>query len=489
MIRVMYVSDGVAFFGRRALLSTLQGRLDEVVQSGRGQILALRGRRQVGKSTVIERFIDSAGVPSVFVTAVFGAAHSQHLADATAALTEARTPLPHAELLTQSRAASWREWFGRVALAAQQGPVVAVLDEFPWFIAADDTLEGELQIQWDRVLEKLPVLLVLIGSDVAMMERLATHGRPLFGRVRPLVVQALNPGEVAEALPGLPPKDVFDGYLVTGGYPRLVADLARSNTSPTAFVRASLRDSYSPLVTTARLTLDAEFADAAAAYQVLSAIGSEETGQPRFSDLVGSIDDAAERNRVQTAITRSLKTLTEGKGLVVREQPAWAPPSARLARYRIADPYLRFWFRYVERQVDAIARGRADLAVDAFDRDWSSWRGRSIEPVVRDALTRLAGSDPHLAGVEEVKPWWVRNNAVGVDAVAMSRSASVLVATIKWRTGGSVTDRDVARLRAHRELVPRAERALLAVISPSGKKPAGADVAYGATELLAGWSA
>ena len=35
----------------------------------------------------------------------------------------------------------------------------------------------------------------------------------------------MNPGEVAEALPGLPPKDVFDGYLVTGGYPRLVADL------------------------------------------------------------------------------------------------------------------------------------------------------------------------------------------------------------------------------------------------------------------------
>lgn len=33
---------------------------------------------------------------------------------------------------------------------------------------------------WDRTLAKLPNLLILVGSDVAMMERLAQHDRPLF---------------------------------------------------------------------------------------------------------------------------------------------------------------------------------------------------------------------------------------------------------------------------------------------------------------------
>lgn len=485
----MYDNSSAAFFGRRALLDALQGRLDEVARTGRGQILAVRGRRQVGKSTVVERFIDAAEVPAVFVAAVFGAAPSQHLADATDALTESRVPLANAALLTQSRAESWREWFGRLALAAQHGPVVAVLDEFPWFAAADATLEGELQIQWDRVLEGLPILLVLIGSDVAMMEGLSSHGRPLFGRVRPLVVPALNPGEVADALPGLTPTEVFDAYLITGGYPRLVADNARSGVRPVDFARTSLRDSYSPLVTTARFTLDAEFTDATWSYQVLSAIGSDDTGQPGFTDIVGSIDDDVERKRVQTAITRALKILTEAKGLIEREQSAWASASSRLTRYRITDPYLRFWFRYVERQVDAIARGRADLAVAAFDRDWSSWRGRSIEPIVRDALTRLATTDPHLAGVESVRPWWVRNNSVEVDAVAMSRTRSVLVGSIKWRAASGVSARDMALLRANLPAVPRAEAALLAAISPSGDKPEGADVAYGASDLLAAWSA
>ena len=67
---------------------------------------------------------------------------------------------------------------------------------------ADPSLDGELQVALDTTLSKLPVLLILIGSDVAMMRRLIEHDRPLFGRVTPIVVPALNPAEVAEALPG-----------------------------------------------------------------------------------------------------------------------------------------------------------------------------------------------------------------------------------------------------------------------------------------------
>jgi hypothetical protein len=33
---------------------------------------------------------------------------------------------------------SWREWLGWLALAASDGPVIAVLDEFPWITAGDD---------------------------------------------------------------------------------------------------------------------------------------------------------------------------------------------------------------------------------------------------------------------------------------------------------------------------------------------------------------
>lgn len=479
--------SALGFYGRRRVLEDLAAHLAIVARTGTGRAIAIRGRRQIGKSTAVERFLEAADVPSVFVTAVFGAGTVRQLADATSAIGDARRRLPHAEVLAQSPASSWREWLGRVALAAQDGPIVVVLDEFPWFVAADPTLEGELQAQWDRVLERLPVLLVLIGSDIAMMDRLATHGRPLFGRLQQMVMPALDPADIAEALPGASPMEVFDSYLITGGYPRLVTELARSDGSPTDFVRASLTDPFSPLITTGRLTLDAEFPDGPMSYQVLSAIGADDAASPGFMDILGAIGDPEGRKRVETAITRALKTLTEDKQLIEREQPAWAAPNSRVRRYRIADPYLRFWFRYVERQVDLIARGRADLAINAFDRDWASWRGRSIKPVVRQTVLRLAAQDPRLAGVEQVAPWWVRDKSVEVDVVACARETTAMVGTIKWRADGGVSEREIDALRVARMRIPRSEDALLAAISPGGEAPRGADLALSAADLLSAW--
>ncbi len=483
----MFVTQQPEFFGRVQVLRALREHLEVVRSTGRGRMVAVRGRRQVGKSTVVERFVQSAQQPYVFVTGVYQAGVGKQLRDATMAITESTHPLPDAALLTQTPATTWQEWLARLALAAVRGPVVAVLDEFPWLAAAEVSLEGELQAQWDRVLEKLPVLLILVGSDVAMMDRLASYGHPLFGRVSPLVVPALNPAELAAALPDRSPLEVFDAYLVTGGYPRLVADLARYQFSASDYVRRCLGDLYSPLVATARLSLDAEFAQPQAAYQVLSAIGASEVANPGFNDVLGAIADPQQRQRTETAISRSLHTLTQVKGLVQRELPAWAPENSKQRRYRITDPYLRFWFRYVERNVERIARGRADLAVAAFERDWPSWRGMSIEPVVREALTRLAIHDPRLVGVEEVHPWWTRDNRVEVDVVAQSRQASVLIGSIKWRPQGGVTSTDMHHLRLAGQQVPRSATARYAAISPNGASPEGADLAFTAQDLLAAW--
>lgn len=111
-------------------------------------------------------------------------------------------------------------------------------------------------------------------------------------------------------MPGRSAVEVFDAYLVTGGYPRLVSDLVGRNARRVVdYVHDSLADPYSPLVTTARLSLDAEFQEPQFAYGVLSAIGSSDRANPGFKDVLG---------------------------------------------YRVVDPYLRFWFRYVERCVDRL---------------------------------------------------------------------------------------------------------------------------------------
>ncbi|MDR0990975.1 MAG: DUF234 domain-containing protein, partial [Propionibacteriaceae bacterium] len=232
---------------------------------------------------------------------------------------------------------------------------------------------------------------------------------------------------------------------------------------------------------------DAEFPEPTVAARVLAAIGADDTAHPGFKDVLSTIGDAVDRKKLETALTRSLTLLWHRKKLIECERPAWAAANSRLRRYRLTDPYLRFWFRYVDKAQDQIARGRADLAQAAFRRDWSSWRGRTIEPVIREALDHLAVTDSRLAGVESVRPWWTRDNQTEIDVVALTATQSALLGTIKWRPNKPVSASEMRTLRHAGSAVPRSQDAVFAAISPSGEKPEGADVAFGAEDLLAAW--
>jgi hypothetical protein len=76
------------------------------------------------------------------------------------------------------------------------------------------------------VLEAKPVLLVLIGSDLSMMEALNSYGRPFHQRGREMVLGPLNPAEVGQML-GLDPAEAFDAALVSGGLPLICAEWPR----------------------------------------------------------------------------------------------------------------------------------------------------------------------------------------------------------------------------------------------------------------------
>lgn len=476
-------------FGRTDLLGRFAGSLTEVRTTGEGRILAVRGRRQVGKSTAVTAFVEQADTPYGYFTGVKLAPVHRQLETLAEAFLRSRHPIADVHLLFDTPPARWPEAFNRWALASRNAPVIVVLDEFPWAVEADPSLEGELQVAWDTTLSKLPILLILIGSDVAMMSRLLEHDRPLFGRVTPIVVPALNPAEVAQALPGRTALEIFDAYLVTGGYPRLVQRCAAAKTTA-AYVKAALTDPFSDLVIAAQLVLDAEFTDAASTRQVLTAIGAEALTRPGFNDVVSAISDPSERGAAQTAITRALRILQGPKDLIRIEVPSGAPSNSKLRRYRLTDPYLRFWFRFIARHLEDISRSRGDIAVTAFEATWSSWRGRAIEPHVNEALTRLGATHPELTGVQRAGAWWTRDNSLEVDIVARTADSIATVGTIKWRPRGGVTRTEMAELAGACNVIPHAGGARLLAVCPSGLAPgATADIVLRPADLLATWDA
>lgn len=456
-----------AFWGREPDIAALQADLEEVRRSGRGRMLAMRGRRQCGKSRLVTEFVERAAVPYLFTTAVKNASAGVQLETAMQDLTSARVPLAQQDVAFAAPATSWADLFARLPLALGDEVSVVVLDEFPWATESDATLEGVLQNAWDRNLEPLPVLFILVGSDVAMMERLTSHDRPLYGRALERTVHPLTPSGVAEACGSdRDPVDLLDVYLSTGGYPRLVTEAAR-HRSAARFVHHQLDDDSSPLVVVGQRVLSSELPDADAARTVLEAIGSVEIGHATFSSTVKRL--GGDEQTAGTRVTRALERL-QAKRMVSIDVPAGAGAKSRLRRYRITDPYLRFWFRFCAPELAHIERGRSDLVLDRYDRDYQTWRGRAIEPVVHGALDRLAG-DPtsEFAGAETVGSWWDRTNSHEYDVVAADRRGHVLwLGSIKWRPARSMDRSDMSTLAEARRAIPDAQGARLLAVCPAG---------------------
>lgn len=467
------------FVGREEQL----GRLKELLSQARaskdakpGTALLVRGRRRVGKSRLAEEFVERAEVPHLFYAAV-----GRPVRDELRLFAEevTRSNLPGADAFIDVELGSWDAALRLLASAVPEDGSVIVIDELPYLVAQDPGFEGSLQRAFDRELSRKRVLLVGIGSDLAMMEALNEYGRPFHQRAVEMVVPPLSPAEVGAML-GLKPAEAFDAYLITGGLPLICREWPRGRTT-WKYLEQALTDPTSALLVSAERALAAEFPVESQARTVLSAIGSGE----RTFTMIGR-----EAGVNQAALSRALKLLG-AKRIAAADTPLSTRPSKE-TRYRVADPYLRFWLQFVGPGIERIERGLGRDVLHGVRKSWTSWRGRAVEPVVRDGLERLALS---FAGEETpgiVGGYWTRTNDPEIDIVVADRApiakAIRAVGSIKWLESSPFDQHDLARLLLHREQLPGATLAtpLLAVARSGCDVPGVHHV--GPEDLIDAWS-
>ncbi|MGO9449047.1 MAG: ATP-binding protein [Solirubrobacteraceae bacterium] len=467
------------FVGRQGDLARLR-RERERVGPNTGRFIWMTGRRRVGKSRLVQEFVEREGLPYVFFEAPRRA-----LSEALRRFGEAvaSSTLPSSEL---ARGATFSDWPTALRVAAQQAsaerPSVIVIDELPDLLEHDPDADADIRAGWS-VLEGMPVMLFCIGSDISMMEQLMDHDRALFGRpTLQIRIPPLSPGDIAQLL-ALDAGDAFDAYLTIGGFPMLAADWGARMTRK-RFLARELIDPSSNLIVNGERILAAEFRSETQAREVLEAIGK---GERRFEEI-------RRRTSLQPAsLSRSLELLVQGKGVVERLTPYAAPLPRRDPRYLIADPYLRFWLRFVAPYMQEIERGRGDEAVARVIRDWSVYRGAAIEPVVRAAIERMLPND-RFGDARRVGGWWDRTGRQ-LDLVGLPEGGGParvsFVGSIKWRERAPFDGNDLRALEAALTLVPGVDASTLLVgVSRSGFDASSSrlDVRLEPEELLRAWN-
>jgi hypothetical protein len=478
-----------SFVGRRAELALLAKRLERVAASGGGTAVAIRGRRQVGKSRLVQEFCDRAQVPYLFFAATKGASPVEAIREFLLEL-RASSLSADREPLVGTSSGNWPDAFRVLASALPDQPAIVVLDEVPWLAEQDDLFDGALQTAWDRLLSSRPVLLVLLGSDLHMMERLTAYDRPFYGRADSLVLGPLNPAETGDAL-GLGAANAIDAYLVSGGLPGVLRAWS-AGTPALEFLRRECLDPASPVFSVPETALLAEFPAPDQARRVLEAVAGGDRTHANIAATAGSRQGALPSG----SLSPLLRRLVEEKRVLAMDQPLSTQPG-KPALYRVADSNLRLYLAILRGAQDQARRGRGEAAFRLVERRWPAWRGRAVEPVARQAL-ELAAADDALPwpGVEAVGGWWNRRfdpevDLVGADRAPVARQV-MFAGSVKW-LAGPFDRHDLAELARTAPQVPGFAPGTtgLAVVSLSGLAPGlgadAADLVWGPDQVVGAW--
>ena len=183
--------------------------------------------------------------------------------------------------------------------------------------------------------------------------------------------------------------------------------------------------------------------DTTQAASILSLIGQ---GCHRISEI------AARLGKPVTALSRPIQRLQE-MDLITRELPFGEEPrGGKRTLYKISDPFLRFWFRYVDVNRSRLGAGLVAAVEEEIGQRLGHHVGEIWEELARASVPRLplAGKVWGPAG-----RWWgpgLDRRPLEIDLVASSLDGgSVLVGEVKWATSS-----DVGRLLA--ELDAKARR-------------------------------
>jgi hypothetical protein len=452
------------FVGRAAELALLGRRLTRITESGTGLAVAIRGRRQVGKSRLVQEFCDRSGAPYLFYTATKGASPVEAVAAFLAELGDSGLARDR-DLVPADTVAGWPDAFRVLAAVLPDHPAVIVLDELPWLAEQDELFDGALQTAWDRLLSRRPVLLLLLGSDLHMMERLTAYDRPFYGRADNLLLGPLNPAEVGTAL-GLEAADAIDAHLMSGGLPGILRAWP-AGTTALAFAERECEDPASPLFGVPETALLAEFPGPDMARRVIEAIGG---GDRTYANIAA---EAGSRAGIIPSGTLSpvLHRLIAEKHVLAADEPL-SVRAGKPMLYRVADSNLRFYLAIGRAAQEWSRRGRPEPARTLLRRRWTSWRGRAVEPVIREALS-LSASDLPWPEAIAVGGWWNRAFQPEIDLVGADRAAVAreiyYAGSVKW-LDRPFDDHDFAALQRDAIAVPGFEpgRTRLVAVSRAG---------------------
>lgn len=402
------------FIGRERELNSL----NKLYHSGKFEFVVIYGRRRVGKTALINHFIDDK--QAIYFMGVESNA-KQNLENFSRNIMEYTSGIS-----AETSFLSFQSALETVFRLSQKERLILVIDEYPYVARASRSLASTLQMLIDRYKDHSKLMLILCGSSMSYMEdHVLAYKAPLYGRRTAQI--KLNPfdfEEVCHYFKNFSSEQKAMAYGIVGGTPQYLLQMNDKLTIEEN-VKNTYLDTMSSLYEEPMNLLKQEVREPAIYTAIITAIA---TGYSRMSEIATKV---GEETNICSSYLKNLIAL----GIVRKESP-YGEKASKKSIYSIDDNMFRFWYRFVPENASMIARGASDLVYRRIEPYFSDYMGKVFEDICRQYLWKLLISGKTPIEFTSLGRWWgndpVHKCQAEIDIMGEQDKNTALFGECKW---------------------------------------------------------
>jgi len=378
------------FYDREQEMSQLQ-ELQRQAYQDHTRFVVLTGRRRVGKTSLVYRFLQhNTATPGLYF--FVGRKSESMLVESY--VEEINRQL--GEYIPES-VRSFRELFRMLLEIAKRRAFTLFIDEFQEWDNVNPGVYSDIQELLDQYKRETHLCLIVSGSIFRLMEKIfKDENQPLFGRDDATIrLQPFTTETIKQILHDYKPDYSHDDLLalwtITGGVARYIELLMNNDcTTPEKMMHYICSNGDNFFVDEGRKILIQEFGKQYGTY--FSILGQIARGQVTQSQIEGQLGIHG--------LSGQLKLLEEKYGIIRKRRPIGASTNSQTVRYEIADNFFRWWFRYMHRYSPLIELQNMPALEQIMLDDYTAFSGVALEHWFR---TQMKESHRY----QQIGGWWV----------------------------------------------------------------------------------
>ena len=403
------------FIGRDKELDAL----DRLYKSDKFEFAVIYGRRRVGKTALINHFID--GKKAIYFMGV-ESNEKQNLENFSKSIIEFSSGIQ-----TETSFSSYQAALEYTFRLAESERVILAIDEYPYVARASKSLASTLQMLIDKHKDNSKLMLILCGSSMSYMEdHVLAYKAPLYGRrTAQMKILPFDFDECCTYLSGSSEEDKAYIYGIVGGTPQYLLQI-NDKLSVEDNIKNTYLNPMSFLYEEPLNLLKQEVREPAIYNAIITAVA---TGYSRMSEISAKVGEST------TVCSGYLKNLID-LGIIRKETP-YGEKASKKTIYSIEDNMFYFWYRFVPDNASAIARGAENLVYKKVKSELNDYMGRVFEEICKQYLWKLLLEGQMPIEFTSLGRWWgndPRKKAqTEIDIMGEQDSNSAVFAECKWR--------------------------------------------------------